>query len=222
MRGKPQPSFAQRLRRNTIIVVLFCGGLIVVFSLRGNRGFRNRRPMTTTGNKCARRRRGTDLEARPTSCPHSRPLSRKWGEGRRRPHPPAPLQSRRVPAGGRGEKLPPPSRETQREITAKLSEELGFAEAKDAGRETPPGRGLVPHERAFCGPARTSGMYSCGRSPILPVKGAMPRSVMAAVDATAGQFQMNGLAAKECLLNKFAAGPVTARGSAPSCGLLAR
>ena len=46
--------------------------------------------------------------------------------------------------------------------------------------------------------------------------------VMAAVDATAGQFQMDARKAKESLLRKFAAGPATAarirsfvRGSRP-------
>ena len=32
-RERPQPSFLERLRRKTMIVVLFCGGLIVVLAL---------------------------------------------------------------------------------------------------------------------------------------------------------------------------------------------
>ena len=47
--------------------------------------------------------------------------------------------------------------------------------------------------------------------------------VVAAVDAMAGQFEIDALKANESLLKKFAAGPATAdRGSGPSCVARAR
>ncbi len=112
---------------------------------------------------------------------------------------------------GRGErqattgKLPPPSPETQREVTAKLNKELGLADAK-----TPDAK-LKRAEALF----RMNGRFTDRPDERFVVlrtvadfagQGGDASLVVAAVDATAGQFEIDALKAKEALLKKFAAG----------------
>ncbi len=129
--------------------------------------------------------------------------------------------------GGRGErqattgKLPPPSDETQREVTARLSKELGLTEAKTPDAKLKRAETLFRMNERFAD--RPDERFVVLRTVAdFAGQGGDASLVVAAVDATAGQFEIDALKAKEGLLKRFAAGPATAprirslvRGSRP-------
>ncbi len=110
---------------------------------------------------------------------------------------------------------------TQREIAARLSEELGLAEAKTPDAKLRRAETLFRMNERFAD--RPNERFVLLRTVAdFAGQGGDASLVVAAVDATAGQFEMDALKAKEALLKKFAAGPATAprirslvRGSRP-------
>ena len=130
----------------------------------------------------------------------------------------SPTKLRSVPAGELGEcqaepapaggKLPLPSPEAQREIAGRLAEELGLAAAKTPDAKLRRAEALFQMSGRFA--ERPNDRFVLLRTIAdFAGQGGDASLVMAAVDATAGQFQMDALTAKESLLKKFATGPVT-------------
>jgi tetratricopeptide (TPR) repeat protein len=118
------------------------------------------------------------------------------------------------PEDGRGEtnpgtgKRPPPSAEIQREVAAKLSEELGLAAAKTADAKLRRAEVLFRMNERFTD--RPNERFVLLRTIAdFAGQGGDAALVVAAIDATAGQFALDALATKEKLLKKFAAAPAT-------------